>query len=99
MLSPSICFIFELHVVGLKSPTTEGFQARGAISELMAISIAERNRQRAREGQNAHFAKYYRQLREGEISWFSTCAGGMARSVPGQSRHFEPGPGTSGLPQ
>jgi|SRR5665213_3419088 len=36
----------------------------------MIILIVERNRQRAREGQNAHFAEYYRQLREEQISWF-----------------------------
>jgi hypothetical protein len=37
----------------------------------MVVSIAERNRQRAREGQNAHFAKYYRQFREEGFLGFS----------------------------
>jgi hypothetical protein len=47
MLSPSICFIFALRA-GLTSPLQlKGSSARGTISELCFISIAERDHQKA----------------------------------------------------
>ena len=72
MLSPSICFIFELPPCRThKSPTPEGFLARGTISELMVISIAERDRQRGRAGQNARISQNIIGISAKEkISWF-----------------------------